>query len=111
MSIRMSNEMRELRVKLGNALDAIDAAVAKGDAEAATKAKEEADRCRSLLTAAENAFDAGSFEIHILRPVDADRAAGMSNGDDPAFQTNHVEDCLISACCTRELNHDVCTAA
>ncbi len=58
MSIRMSNEMRELRVKLGNALDAIDAAVAKGDAEAATKAKEEADRCRSLLTAAENAFEA-----------------------------------------------------
>ena len=43
MSIRMSNEMRELRNKLGAALDDIDKAVASGDVEAAESAKAEAD--------------------------------------------------------------------
>lgn len=58
MSIRMSNEMRELRNKLGAALDDIDKAVASGDVEAAESAKAEADKYRNLLTIAENAFEA-----------------------------------------------------
>lgn len=58
MSIRMSNEMRELRNKLGAALDNIDKAVANGDVEAAESAKAEADKYRNLLTIAENAFEA-----------------------------------------------------
>ena len=58
MSIRMSNEMRELRNQLKAALDNIDKAVSNGDVEAAENAKAEADKYRNLLTIAENAFEA-----------------------------------------------------
>ena len=58
MSIRMSNEMRELRNQLKAALDNIDKAVSNGDVEAAENAKAEADKVRNLLTIAENAFEA-----------------------------------------------------
>ena len=58
MSIRMSNEMRELRNQLKTALDNIDKAVSNGDVEAAENAKAEADKVRNLLTIAENAFEA-----------------------------------------------------
>ena len=53
MSIRMSNEMRELRNQLKTALDNIDKAVSNGDVEAAENAKAEADKVRNLLTIAE----------------------------------------------------------
>ncbi len=58
MSIRMSNEMRELRNQLKTALDNIDAAIKNGDVEAAGAAKAKADEIRNLLSIAEEAFEA-----------------------------------------------------
>lgn len=73
MSIRMSNEMRELRSKLGVALDDIDKAIKAGDAQAAETAKNEADKLRRLLTIAEDAFNA-------RKGLDTDDEAGDNSG-------------------------------
>ncbi|MGN0178152.1 MAG: hypothetical protein ACI4DY_01755 [Monoglobaceae bacterium] len=75
MSIRMNNEIRELRNQLGTALDNIEAAVSSGDAAAAEAAKNEADRLKTLLTAAEQAFEA-------RRSLDIDPEDGADEGED-----------------------------
>lgn len=74
MSIRMSNEMRELRNQLKTALDNIDIAVTNGDVEAAENAKAEADKLRSLLTIAENAFEARKGLGTVIEEENADGA-------------------------------------
>ena len=75
MSIRMNNEIRELRNQLGTALDNIEAAVSNGDAAAAEAAKNEADRLKTLLTAAEQAFEA-------RRNMGIDPKDGADEGED-----------------------------
>lgn len=75
MSVRMSNEMRELRGKLCTVLDELDGAVRNGNMEEATARKAEAEKLRGLYDMAERSFlERRQMETEEPHPQDANEA-------------------------------------